>query len=179
MTELRTSRLRLRRWSGEDEDDLVVLFAEPRMWWFPHGRGLARDETEAFLSHQLHAWEEQEWGLWAVEFDGVLIGYVGFALPTFLPEVMPTPEIGWRLHPAYWRRGFAAEAAHAALDYGFNELGFAEVVSICEPENVSSWRLMERLGMTHDRETTHPVSGISLRVYRLRSSDWLAATTHR
>lgn len=173
MTELHTPRLRLRRWSGEDVDDLAVLFAEPQMWWFPYGRGRTREETEAFLARRLQEWEEQEWGLWALERDGVLIGYTGFALPTFLPEVMPIPEIGWRLHPAYWGQGFAGEAGRAALGFGFREIGFAEVVSICEPENVPSWRLMERLGMTRDRETTNPESGSPLWVYRLRSSDWL------
>jgi RimJ/RimL family protein N-acetyltransferase len=176
MTELRTARLRLRRWSESDQGELAASFADPQVWWFPLQRGLTEDETATFLSRQLREWETRGWGLWAVEHGGALIGYTGFALPTFLPEMMPIPEIGWRLHPTYWGQGLATEAASAALGYGFTALGFAEVVSICQPENKRSWRLMERLGMTLDRNATHPESGIALRVYRLRSVDWPMGT---
>jgi RimJ/RimL family protein N-acetyltransferase len=91
-----------------------------------------------------------------VEHHGSLIGYAGFALPTFLPEVMPVPEIGWRLHPSYWGRGLATEAANAALAHGFLALGFREVVSVSEPGNVASGRVAERIGMSVDRDTMHP-----------------------
>jgi RimJ/RimL family protein N-acetyltransferase len=107
-----------------------------------------------------------------VEHEGALIGYTGFGLPTFLPEVMPTPEIGWRFHPDYWGHGFATEAADAALAHGFSELGFAEVVSIYEPDNVASGRVMKRIGMQPERDTVHPQLGLPLRVYRLTAQQW-------
>jgi pimeloyl-ACP methyl ester carboxylesterase len=46
-----------------------------------------------------------------------------------------------------------------------------EIVSICEPENVASIRVMERLGMIHDRDTKHPKLGVPLRVFKLRREE--------
>ncbi len=171
MSELRTERLVMRTWSMADLDELAEVFAHPEVWWFPYKRGFGRDETEAFIQRRLTEWE-RGWGTWAVECDGSLIGYTGFALPSFLPEVMPVPEIGWRLHPSYWGRGLATEAAKAALDVGFGELGFPEVVSIYEPDNVASGKVMVRLGMPFDRQTVHPALGMPLRVHRLTAAQW-------
>jgi RimJ/RimL family protein N-acetyltransferase len=56
--------------------------------------------------------------------------------------------IASRLGRAYWGRGYASEAARAALDYGFGELGLAEIVAVTVPANQRSRRVMERLGMT-------------------------------
>lgn len=88
---------------------------------------------------------------------------------------MPIPEIGWRIHPSQWGLGLATEAALAALHHGFTALGFNEVVSIYEPDNVASGRVMERLGMTHDRDTTQPETGTPLRVYRIHHASWATA----
>lgn len=172
VTVLETDRLVLRPWTTGDAAPLAEVFSEPRVWQFPLQRGMSREETEAFLARRLAEWAQNGWGLWAVEHEGALVGYTGFALPTFLPEVMPVPEIGWRLHPRAWGRGLATEAATAALHHGFTQLGFAEVVSIYEPANAASGRVMERLGMAFDRDTVHPESGIALRVYRLHVERW-------
>lgn len=172
MTTLRTERLVLRPWTEDDLDALAGIFADPRVWRFPLQRGYSRDETAAFLRRRLDEWKTRGWGHWALEYDATLIGYTGFGVPAFLPEVMPVPEIGWRLDPAYWGRGLATEAARAALAYGFDTIGFDQVVSIYEPDNVASGRVMERIGMTPDRDTVHPELGVALRVYRLTADDW-------
>ncbi|MFN2522814.1 MAG: GNAT family N-acetyltransferase [Mycobacteriales bacterium] len=169
MTSLRTPRLILRTWREDDLAAAAQVFAEPQVWWYPHKRGLRLDETEAFLQRRLTEWDQQGWGHWALELAGRLIGYTGFALPTFLPEVMPVPEIGWRLHPSCWGQGLATEAARAALDHGFSALGFSEVVSIYQPENEASGRVMQRIGMTFDRDTRLPDSDVTLRVYRIKA----------
>jgi RimJ/RimL family protein N-acetyltransferase len=170
--ELETERLRLRQWRADDQPELAGLFAEPRVWWYPLRRGFTETETARFLNRQLETWAMQGWGMWAVERDGRLAGFAGLGLPTFLPEVMPVPEVAWRLHPDFWGNGYATEAATASLDHGFGELGLTEVVSIFEPANVKSGLVMERLGMTVDRDTNDPKSGEALRVYRLQATDW-------
>jgi RimJ/RimL family protein N-acetyltransferase len=170
--ELQTARLQLRQWSKADLAPLVELFVEPKVWWYPLRRGFTAVETERFLQRRLDEWATRGWGLWALELDGVLIGYTGLGLPEFLPEVMPVPEIGWRLHPDFWGSGYATEAALASLEYGFGELGLDDIVSIFEPDNAASGRVMERLGMAFDRDTVDPKSGDALRVYRLSAADW-------
>jgi RimJ/RimL family protein N-acetyltransferase len=172
--ELLTSRLRLRRWRRDDIAALTDVFAKPEVWQFPFGRGFSTEETEAFLAFRIAEQAIGGWSDWAVELrdSGRLIGYFGLSEPHFLPEVMPTVEIGWRLDPVAWGRGLATEGARAALAEGFSNSALHEVVSIYQPENVASGRVMERLGMHFDRDTVHPTRALALRVYRLSRVEW-------
>jgi RimJ/RimL family protein N-acetyltransferase len=169
-----TDRLVLRRWTLEDRDALVRVFRKPEVWWYPFQRGLTAEETEAFLHRKVSDWDSRGWSQWAAvsKEDRVLIGFMGLSPPDLLPEVMPTVEVGFRLDPDYWGRGLATEGGRAALEFGFSVLGFDEIVSIYEPQNVASGRVMERLGMRHDRDTTHPELGVPLRVFKIRRSQW-------
>jgi RimJ/RimL family protein N-acetyltransferase len=171
-----TDRLLLRRWRPGDLDALSRVFAKPEVWWFPFKRGWTVEETNEFLDRKLAEWETRGWSQWAVIEKGAetLIGFLGLAPPDFLPEVMPAVEVGWRLDPDYWGHGLATEGGRAALDTGFRVLQLEEIVSVYEPENVASGRVMERLGMVHDRDTTHPKLGVPLRVMKMRRDAWMA-----
>jgi len=152
--ECETDRLLLRRWRADDLEDLEAVFAKPEVWWYPDRRGRNAGETRAFLDRRIDLWRDRGWSHWAVEHreDGRVIGFLGLEPPTFLPEVMPTVEVGWRLDPDYWGRGLATEGGRAALRFGFDVLGVDEIVSIYEPENVASGRVMQRIGMRRDRD---------------------------
>jgi RimJ/RimL family protein N-acetyltransferase len=52
----------------------------------------------------------------------------------------------------YWGRGYATEAARAALDHGFREIGLSDIVALTVPANQRSRRVMERLGLTYDSD---------------------------
>ncbi len=179
--ELVTPNLRLRRWSPQDLEALARIFAIPEVWQYPFGRGLTLEETEGFLAMQIAAQSTGGWAEWAVELlsNGALVGYIGLAEPHFLPEVMPTVEVGWRLDPAVWGRGLATEGARAVLAHGFSNPGLQEVVSIYQPENAASGRVMVRLGMRFDRDTTHPTRGVAVRVYRITRRQWESQGHHR
>jgi RimJ/RimL family protein N-acetyltransferase len=179
--ELLTARLRLRRWTSEDSGRLAEVFAKPEVWQFPFGRGFNVEETRAFLAHRIAEQATGGWAEWATEHrdSGRLIGYIGLSVPHFLPEVMPTVEVGWRLDPDAWGQGLATEGARAALAHGFSSPDLHEVVSIFEPQNAASGRVMERLGMRFDRDTVHPTRGLALRVYRLSRAQWETMTPHK
>jgi RimJ/RimL family protein N-acetyltransferase len=174
VTEHLTPRLRLREWSRADLVPLAELFEKPEVWHFPLRRGFTLAETDAFLSRRMEEQESRGWSIWAAEDRDTrrLIGYVGLSEPDFLPEVMPSVEIGWRLDPTEWGKGLATEGAQAALAFGFGDLGLDSIVSICEPDNVSSSRVMDRLGMHFERETVDPSFGVPLRIYRLERAEW-------
>ena len=132
-----TARLALRRFRAEDLDALAEVFAKPEVWRFPYGRGFSRTETEAFLAGQLEHWDVHGFGCWlAIEREtGRVIGYLGLSIPTFLPEVLPAVEVGWRLDPASWGRGYATEGAGMALRLGFERLGLEQICSIPQTGN--------------------------------------------
>jgi RimJ/RimL family protein N-acetyltransferase len=149
--ELRTARLRLRRWRPADAAPFAAMNADPRvMEYFP--APLSREESDAVVARIEDHIERNGFGLWAVEIAGVapFAGFVGLSVPRFETSFTPCVEIGWRLAAEFWGRGIATEGAQAALSFGFESLGLNEIVSFTVPENLRSRRVMEKLGMIHD-----------------------------
>lgn len=166
---LTTDRLVLRPLAVHDLDELAALHAEESFWWYPFGRGCTRAETEDFLARTIRGYEDPGMAVSAVVVaaTGELAGWAGLAVPTFLPEILPAVEVGWRLGERYRRQGFASEAGRAWVRYGFDVLGLDTIVSIYEPDNVASGAVMRRLGFTLERETTHPTRDARLHVMSL------------
>jgi RimJ/RimL family protein N-acetyltransferase len=155
-----TARLDLRRFRASDLDELAAVFARDEVWRFPYGRGFTRAETAEFLDSQIEEWDAHGFGCWAVRTleSGELIGYVGLSVPTFLPEILPAVEVGWRLAPTAWGQGYATEGARAALREGFTTLGLEQICSVPQADNPPSVRVAERLGMSLRRAVTIPAS---------------------
>ena len=156
---LRTGRLILRPWRDEDLAPFAALNADPAvMEYFP--ATLSRAESDAFAARVRSEMAEHGFGLWAVEAPGVapFVGFTGLAVPRFDAHFTPCVEIGWRLAREHWGRGYAPEAARAALAHGFGALGLDEVVSFTAAGNLRSRRVMEKLGMRHDpaEDFEHP-----------------------
>lgn len=143
---LTTERLRLRHWTPADRAPFAALNADPVvMEHFP--RLLSRAESDAAADRIDAFLRSHPYGLWAVETEEMpFIGFVGLSEPGFRPGV----EVGWRLARAAWGRGYATEAARAALDHAFDTVGLGEVYSMTATTNLRSMRVMERLGMTRD-----------------------------
>jgi RimJ/RimL family protein N-acetyltransferase len=169
---IETDRLLLRPWRpAEDLDALVAMNADPAvMRWIAPNRPLRREESADFLDRMVRHWDEHGFGLWALvpreEPAAGCIGFAGLAIPSFLPAVLPAVEVGWRLHPAWWGRGLATEAARASMEFGFERLELRSIVSIIDPGNAASLRVAEKLGMRPGRDRLHPVTRRRLRVMR-------------
>jgi RimJ/RimL family protein N-acetyltransferase len=160
--ELSTGRLLLRQWRDDDLAVLVPMYADPEvMRYIADGQTRTPEETAEHLDRMRRHWDEHGYGLFAAELKetGELIGWVGLAVPLFLPEVLPTAEIGWRLARRHWGSGLATEGARAAMEFAFLEKGLDRLVSIRQLGNQASGRVMEKLGMTVDRHTTVPGNG--------------------
>lgn len=138
-TTLKTSRLDLRLWRDEDLPALAAMNADPRvMEFFP--KVLDRAESDAMAARVRDHFARRGFGFWVVEVPGIadFIGFVGLAVPTFETHFTPCVEIGWRLIPEHWGKGYATEAALASLDFGFRQLGLDEIVSFTALSNVRS-----------------------------------------
>jgi ribosomal-protein-alanine N-acetyltransferase len=177
---IRTPRLQLRRWRETDRDAFAALNADSRVREFFSGT-LTRAESDAAADRNAAHFDEHGYGWWAVEIPGIIefAGCVGLSRPRFEAHFTPCVEIGWRLAATYWGRGYATEAAHAAVDYGFEILALDEIVSFTVPANQRSRRVMKKLGMSHDPadDFDHPLlpEGDPLRrhvLYRLSRDAW-------
>jgi RimJ/RimL family protein N-acetyltransferase len=149
--DLRTDRLQLRSWRDDDLEPFAALNRDPQV--MRHFRApLSREESDAFADRIRERIASDGWGLWAVEVIGgaPFIGFIGLARPQFDAHFTPAVEVGWRLAHEHWGNGYAPEGARAALDFAFQRIGLAEVVSMTVPGNVKSRRVMEKLGMSYD-----------------------------
>ena len=146
---LYTPRLRLRPWRDDDLPAFAALNADPRVMEF-FAKPLDRAESDAMVARVRGHFARHGFGFWAVEAPGVadLVGLVGLAVPSFEAHFTPCVEIGWRLAHAYWGRGYATEAARAALEFGLRGLALDEIVAFTATANLRSRAVMERLGMT-------------------------------
>ncbi|MDF9828487.1 RimJ/RimL family protein N-acetyltransferase [Ereboglobus sp. PH5-10] len=155
ITELTTPRLRLRQWRDSDRELFFELCRNPRVMEF-----LMPVDDRAASDVIMDRWAAHitghGWGFWAVELREaiagnsapVFIGSVGLQIPRHPFPFMPCVEVGWRLFPEHWGKGYAIEAARASIDFGFNRLGLSEIVAITTTPNRRSQAVMQRLGMT-------------------------------
>jgi RimJ/RimL family protein N-acetyltransferase len=149
--ELVTARLLLRRWRASDRAPFAELNADPRvMEHFP--ARLTRAESDRLIARSETSFDRRGYGLWALELraSGELVGCAGLEVPSFEAHFTPAVEVGWRLMWSAWGRGYATEAARAALAFGFEVTGLAEIVSFTSVTNQRSRAVMERIGMSHD-----------------------------
>lgn len=157
--ELRTPRVLLRQWKDSDTDAWSAMNADPEVRrYFPSL--LSRTEAKGEADRIRASITQRGWGMWALEVPGVhpFAGFVGLNLPGYEALWMPAVEIGWRLAPAAWHRGYATEGAAAALHFAFTQLELPQVVAMSAPANGPSHQVMERIGMLRDADADfdHP-----------------------
>jgi RimJ/RimL family protein N-acetyltransferase len=176
-TEIRTERLRLRRWRTEDLAPFAALNSDPMVVEYLAGP-LTREQSDSLVERIEAHFDQHGFGWFAAEVveDRSFAGFIGLSIPRFEAHFTPCVEIGWRLASRCQGRGYATEGARAALAFGFETLALEGIVSFTVPANVRSRRVMEKLGMTHDpdEDFDHPAmpEGHRLRrhvLYRKRS----------
>ncbi|KVL13193.1 GNAT family N-acetyltransferase [Burkholderia ubonensis] len=169
---LQTDRLQLRALCADDAMALFDLFHDPGampFWHTPVHRTVddTRSAIEAMLRPPRACW-------WAVQTVAAqepigFLGFLGFGT---------IPGFGYAMHPAHRSRGYATEAARAALDFGFRKLDLDRVELWIHEANTASRRLAESLGFARRGcfRQTYPREGRSREtsVYGGTRAQWLA-----
>lgn len=145
MAIFKTDRLILRRFHSKDWMDLYEYLSQEQVVKYePYGiltdkecekEAALRSRNEAFIAVCLRD-------------SNKLIGNIYFAQQE--PKEYGNWEIGYVFNPEYYGKGFATESCRALIDYGFNNMQVRRVVAMCNPENKSSWSLLERLKMRRE-----------------------------
>jgi len=144
-TILETPRLTIQTWTTDDLRPAFELFSDAGiMRYIGNGKPFTLDATGKFLIWVQKYQAENGFCRWKVieRSSGEIIGSCGLARPEGLAEV----ELGYIMRRASWGKGFATEAAKACMHYGFNNLGFREIIALTDPENTASRRVLEKIG---------------------------------
>lgn len=141
---LMTERLILRGFEEGDLDGMAEMMADPEVARFIAPAPLTREQSWRSMAGMLGHWHLRGYGMWAVlrASDGAFVGRVGLVNP----EGWPGLEVGWSLTRACWGKGYATEAAEAAMDYAFLTLRPDRLISSIDAANFASQRVAERLG---------------------------------
>lgn len=179
MNVIETERLRLEPLDGSRLEDFVALTAHPetmRCWW--PGRPFTRERAERNFESSLARLREHGFGRrWIVAKEtSAGLGFTdtkhfGESCDDVSPDEI---EIGWMLTPSAWGRGYGTEAGIAVRDEAFERLGLESIVAVHHPENTASGRIMEKLGMTFERDVVDR-NGWPYRLYRLEREHWASA----
>jgi ribosomal-protein-alanine N-acetyltransferase len=121
--------------------------------WFPKGGPYTLEESEKSLKSILSHWLKNGYGLWAItkKKDGSLIGRCGLNCILNTSEV----EIDFIIKTNCWNKGYATEAAKAALFYGFKILKLNKIIALSKLENIASRRVIEKIGMHYIRNAMY------------------------
>lgn len=159
MVTLHTTRMRLEPFAERHLDGLHAMNRLPEVMRYISGKPESREQTEEAIARVQRAWSVLGTSWWAfIETRSGRVagaGCIQYARreadpPSDLEALRNNPlEIGWRLHPDYWRQGLATEAARCMAAFAFDTLAAAELIAVRDPENASSARVMDRLGMRY------------------------------
>ncbi|MET9410033.1 GNAT family N-acetyltransferase [Streptomyces sp. NPDC002935] len=177
MTEIRTPRLLLRRWNDDDLAPMADINADSQvMRWIDDGSVRDLDETAEAIEQWEEEWDEEGFGLFAVELlaSGEMAGFAGLSVPEYLPEVLPAVAISWRFGSQFWGQGYASEAAHATLEFALQDRGLDRVISISRMGDDASENIIRKLGMKSESEMTHPVYGFPLSIHAIDLTEFQA-----
>ena len=147
---IETARLTLRPWEERDRDAFAAMNADAEVM-HDLGGPIARAASDAKLDRYRAAFEREGLSRWVLEDrDGRFLGYTGVLYRAEHDPLGAHHEIGWRLVREAWGRGYATEAARAALDDVFARTGLSEVLSYTAPDNLRSQAVMARLGLARE-----------------------------
>ena len=173
---IETERLFLEPLDASRLEDFVALTADPdtmRYWWA--GGPFPRDVAERNFAASLARLRKYGFGRrWIVaKENGAGLGFAetkhfGESCDDVSPDEV---EIGWMLTPPAWGQGYGTEAGRAVRDEVLERLELETIVAVYHPENVASGRIMEKLGMTFERDIVAR-NGWPYRLYRLTREQW-------
>jgi RimJ/RimL family protein N-acetyltransferase len=169
LARLETERLVCERLRAEHAAELRTLMRDPRvartLWPRPE---LPSDaELAGSLAAKVDHWERHGFGMWLLRdrSTGAMVGRGGLQY-TFVSGI-DAVEVGWAIVPERWGQGLATELALACVEVAFEDLGLLEIVAFALPDNIASRRVMEKAGLSFEREIVH--AGLPHVLYRSRA----------
>jgi len=152
-TRLETPRLLLREFELSDAIALEGILGDPvTMEYYP--APFPRAEVEEWIRRNRGRYRDCGFGIWAMllKDSGELIGDCG----CFVRELEELGgnaefEMGWHVRRDLWGRGYATEAAQACIGYAFSSLDAKRIIAMVRPENKSSCRVAEKIGMNCEK----------------------------
>lgn len=151
---IETERLIIRQFTFDDLDCLIDLRSDEEVIRYIGKRKMQNPQAiEKRLRFYIECYEKYGYGMCAMHWKptGEMIGWSGLQPLEETGEI----EVGYGMVKKFWGKGIGYECARAWLEYGFTQTNARRIVAVASPENVGSWRIMEKCGMKHEKTDEH------------------------
>lgn len=168
---LKTERLILRELRTEDFDALYEILSDAEtMRHYP--APFDAPKVQKWIARNQQRYQEDGFGLWAVllKDGGTFIGECGITMQNIHGQMLP--EVGYHIHKDHRRKGYAAEAAKACIDFAFEHYDFEKVYSYMKYTNIPSQKTAMKNGLSFVEEYADPVN-TRTRVYAISRNQWM------
>jgi len=153
-TRLQTGRLVIRTFEDRDADAWIAMFSDPEVRRFLPPAPVPTMETFEGAIESRHEMERAiGYAMWAVDemTTGTFIGQCGIRPAKSMDENAGSEiDLAYHFARASWNKGYATEAVLAVLAHGLGPIGLDSIMAVVVPENVGSWRVMEKIGMRYE-----------------------------
>jgi ribosomal-protein-alanine N-acetyltransferase len=149
-TRLETARLVIRTFEARDADPWLAMVTDPEVLRFlPPGPAPTVELAQRVVGERQAMEREFGHAMWAVEdkMTGTFIGQCG--LRPVDEGAGPEIDLAYHFTSGCWNKGYGTEAAIAVLAHGLGPVGLDTIMAVVVPENVGSWRVMEKAGMRY------------------------------
>lgn len=164
---IETERLRLREFDSTDGELIFELLNSQGWLKYIGSRSIATiDDAVNYIETKLQkGYRESGFGFYLVELKatGVKTGMCGLVKREGLDDV----DIGFALLPQYENKGYAYESSMAVIQYAKNKLKINKLAAITMPSNLTSVKLLEKLGMKFDKKISLPGDPEELFLYKM------------
>lgn len=148
---LETERLILRELNTSDAENFYKLNSNPNVIKYTGDSAFKNvSEAKKFLENYQN-YKLNGYGRWSVvnKKTNSFIGWCGLKFG----EIEKETDIGFRFFQKEWNKGYATESAKACLKYGFEKLNLKRIVGRAMKENISSIKVLEKIGLEYDSDT--------------------------
>ena len=138
---IETERLFIRPFADFDYKDLYEYLSIPEIYKFEPGQPITIDEAKEL---SIKRSKGNDFLAVVLKENDKMIGHLYFK--QIEPVERETWELGYIFNPNYHRNGYASEASDAITRYAFKNYKIHRIMARCNPDNVASWKLLEKIG---------------------------------
>jgi len=145
LLEIQTKNLIIRNHKESDWEDLFDYLSLPEIYTFEPGEPISSEEARSLMAERS---KNNDFLAVVHRKSNRMIGHLYFHQCD--PKQFMTWELGYIFNPRFQNLGYCTEASSAVLDYAFNQWNAHKVVAFCNPKNISSWKVLEKIGMERE-----------------------------
>lgn len=163
MTILETKRLKLRHLEAKDASFIIQLCNSEGWLKYIGDRNIKKEEDAlGYIQNMQNNYAAHQFGMYLMEEKNTLnsIGICGLIKRKNLPQ----PDLGFAVLPEFYRKGYSMEASKGIIDYSKTNLQLEIILAICQPDNIASIQLLERLGFK--KQGVQEFNQTNLAIYR-------------